>query len=227
MAARKVRKTTEDVLLILCESVKKILTIATKSDITYSPMIQKTIKTCLRPDIGCFVLFQGGFSGLVVMNFSSGAAVEVYRRYLMSMGLPEEELATYHTSDDVGNSLGELMNQIVGNFQAEVKRELRVSVNQNQPKMIVLNQELLVAVNAKIDSPQCRRASFETADHHPFYVELAMEKTEFILLFPFEKDEDVDPEKIIEEHRNEETLEEIPTIDHGKADLDFMKELGL
>ena len=227
MAARKVKKTTEDVLQILCESVKNVLTIATKSDITYSPMIQKTIKTCLKPDIGCFVLFEGGFSGLVVMNFSYGAAVGVYRRYLMSMGLPEEELATFHTSDDVGNSLGELMNQIVGNFQTEVKKELRVSVNQNQPKMIVLNQELLVAVNARIDAPQCRRASFETADHHPFYVELAMEKTEFIELYPFEKDEDVDPEKIIQEHQNGGISEEVTTVDEGKADLDFMKELGL
>ena len=224
MAAKKT-KGTEDVLLILCKSVQNVLSFATKSDISFSPIVQKTTKTCLKPDIGCFVLFEGGFSGLVVMNFSANSALEIYRNYLINMGMPEEELTANHTSDEVANSLGELMNQIVGNFQSELKNELLVSVNQSQPKMIVLNQELLVAINAKIENPQYRRVSFETADNNPFYLELAMEKTEFVELFPVKKVAAANLDTIIEEEKAKNSGTTKP--DTEMADDDFMKELGL
>ena len=53
---------TEDILRSLCNSVTKVLSIATQSQIHYSGMVQRITKTCLKPDIGCFVLFDGGFS---------------------------------------------------------------------------------------------------------------------------------------------------------------------
>ena len=107
---------TDDVLLTLCTAVTQVFAAAGNSQIAYSPMVQKIHKTCLRPDLGCFVLFDGGFSGLVVINFTAEAAMEIYRKYMMSMGMPETELAQFHTSDEVGNVMGELMNQIVGDF---------------------------------------------------------------------------------------------------------------
>ena len=64
---------TEDILRSLCNSVTQVLTVATQSEIHYSGMVQRITKTCLKPDIGCFVLFDGGFSGLVVINFSAAA----------------------------------------------------------------------------------------------------------------------------------------------------------
>ena len=64
---------TEDILLKLCHSVSSVLTEATRHEVNYSPMVQRIGKTCLRPDIGCFVLFDGAFSGLVVINFSQDA----------------------------------------------------------------------------------------------------------------------------------------------------------
>lgn len=195
----KRNKTTEDVLKVLCEAVKKVLSIATQSAISYSPMVQKINKTCLKPDIGCFVLFEGGFTGLVVMNFSQEAAMEIYRGYMLAMGMPESELATNYTSDEVGNTLGELMNQIIGNFQVEVKKEFQCSVNQNQPKMIVLNKELMVSINAPIENPQYRKVSFETANHRAFYLEISLEHFEFIELYPFEKGRDLDTDALIAE----------------------------
>ncbi|HAU57985.1 MAG TPA: DUF3334 domain-containing protein, partial [Comamonadaceae bacterium] len=54
---------TEDLLTSLCNSVTRVLTVATQSQIRYSGMIQRITRTCLKPDIGCFVLFDGGFSG--------------------------------------------------------------------------------------------------------------------------------------------------------------------
>ncbi len=80
--------TTEEILLTLCSSVTQVLAAAGNGNVAYSPMVQKIQKTCLRPDLGCFVLFDGGFSGLVIINFTSEAALEIYRKYMMSMGMP-------------------------------------------------------------------------------------------------------------------------------------------
>ncbi|MDR2690200.1 MAG: DUF3334 family protein, partial [Azoarcus sp.] len=67
---------TDDILRSLCDSVSKVLGMATASRLSYSGMVQRITRTCLKPDIGCFVLFDGGFSGLVVINFSAQAAME-------------------------------------------------------------------------------------------------------------------------------------------------------
>ncbi|HAS63869.1 MAG TPA: DUF3334 domain-containing protein, partial [Vibrio sp.] len=104
--------TTEDILLKLCQSVSGVLSSATDSNVSYSAMVQKINKTSLKPDFGCFVLFDGGFSGLVVINFTAKAALELYTKYMQHMGFPPEELAIAHTSDEVGDVLGELMNQL-------------------------------------------------------------------------------------------------------------------
>ncbi len=181
MAVKK-NKTTDDVLLILCKAVKKILSQTTTNNIQYSPMVQKISKTCLKPDIGCFVLFDGAFSGLIIINMSSGAALELYQAYMRQMGFPEEEISTQHTSDDVANVLGELMNQIVGDFQGELEHQLSISISQTQPRMLVMNKELILSVNANIDRPQSRRVVFRTEDHKTFHLEMAMERTEFIQL---------------------------------------------
>lgn len=181
MAVKK-SKTTDDVLLLLCKSVKKILSQTTKNDIQYSPMVQKIAKTCLKPDIGCFVLFEGAFSGLIIINMSAGAAVEMYQAYMRQMGFPEEEISDQHTSDDVGNVLGELMNQMVGDFQGELEHQLSLSICQTQPRMLAVNKELILSINANIDRPQSRRVVFRTENHKTFHLEMSMERTEFIEL---------------------------------------------
>ena len=215
---------TDDVLLMLCTSVKKVLSVATKTQLTYSPMVQKITRTCLRPDIGCFVLFDGSFSGLVIINFSAPAAMELYRAYMMSMGMPESELATQHTSEEVGNMLGELMNQIVGDFTGNVGSELLVSINQNQPKMLTINKEVVVSIDTNLDRAQARRVSFSTANRNVFYMELAMDRTEFIQLHDFEREE-IDPDRIVDEAGQRETL--ASTSNQTLVDQSLLDELGL
>ena len=80
---------TEDLLMSLCNSITNVLGAATQSQIRYSGMVQRITKTCLKPDIGCFVLFDGAFSGLVIINFSAQAAMELYESYMLNMGLPK------------------------------------------------------------------------------------------------------------------------------------------
>ncbi|EGR2797293.1 chemotaxis protein CheX [Vibrio navarrensis] len=190
--------TTEDILLKLCQSVSGVLTSATSSQINYSAMVQKINKTSLKPDFGCFVLFDGGFTGLVVINFTAKAALEIYTNYMRNMGMPEEELAVLHTSDEVGDVLGELMNQLVGDFTNKIRKELQTNITQNQPKMLSLNKQVLLSVDTNLDRPQARRVTFSTENNNIFYLELAMDKTEFIQLEDFEVGEDENPDDILE-----------------------------
>ncbi len=209
MAVKKTKtKTTDDVLLILCKSVQKVLSQTTKTDIQYSPTVQKITKTCLKPDIGCFVLFEGAFSGLVIINMSAGAAVEIYSNYMKQMGFKDNEISEQHTSDDVGNMLGELMNQIVGDFQGELEHQLMLSINQTQPKMLVVNKELILSINANIERPQSRRVIFRTGSHKTFSLEMSMEKTDFIELDDPDNQNYADP-NITKDEQNKAFLEDL------------------
>ncbi len=216
--------TTDDILLTLCQAVNGVLSAAGNPAISHSPMVRKIQKTCLRPDLGCFVLFDGGFSGLVIINFTAPAALEIYRKYMMSMGMPENELAQFHTSDEVGNVMGELMNQIVGDFTNKVRLDLHTSINQSQPKMMAINKQVQILINTQLDQPQARRVTFSTPEHNIFYMELAMDKTEFIQLQEFEKSEQEHPDDILanaQQYRQENTVDVEPAVDD-----DFLKNLG-
>ena len=188
---------TENILLSLCNSVTRVLSVATQGPVHYSAMVQRITKTCLKPDIGCFVLFDGGFSGLVIINFSAAAAMEIYERYMLSMGMAREELASSFTSDEVSNVMGELMNQVVGDFTGKVRRELQTHITQNQPKMLVINQQVMLSVDANLDQPEARRVSFYTAHNNIFYLELAIDRTQFIKLYDFEPQDAPDPDALM------------------------------
>jgi len=218
--------TTDDILLTLCTSVTNVLEKATASNISYSAMVQKIHKTCLKPDLGCFVLFDGGFSGLVVINFTAAAALEIYSNYMMFMGIPKEELATAHTSDEVGNVMGELMNQIIGSFTGTVGRDLQTSITQNQPKMLTINKQVQISIDTNLDRPQARRVTLTTAKNNIFYLELTMDKTEFIKLHDFDAQDEVDPDELIEQAKvNKEKKLETPVA--SSADQDLLDELGI
>ncbi|AKH19735.1 DUF3334 family protein [Sedimenticola thiotaurini] len=219
--------TTDDILIMLCKSVTSVLSTATNTEIRYSAMVQKINRTCLKPDIGCFVLVDGGFSGLVVINFTASAALELYQSYLSNMGIPREELALSHTSDEVGNVLGELMNQMIGDFIGNVGKQLLTPINQNQPKMLTINKEVQLSVNTNLDRPQGRRVTFTTERNNIFYLELAMDKTEFIQLHEFEM-EDVDPDKILEGEANKRAAAvETPANDAPDDANSLLDELGI
>ena len=190
---------TDELLLSLCNSVTRVLNVATTCQVQYSGMVQRIQKTYLKPDIGCFVLFDGGFSGLVIINFSASAAMELYRSYLLNMGMSEDDLASSHTSDEVSNVMGELMNQVVGDFTGKVRRELQTNITQNQPKMLVLNKQVQLSVDANLDNPEARRVTFYTAANNIFYLELAVDNTQFIKLRDFDPNEVVEFDSIVDQ----------------------------
>ena len=219
---------TEDLLTTLCSSVTRVLNVASQSRITYSAMVQRITKVGLKPDIGCFVLFDGGFTGLVVLNFSAEAAMEIYERYMLSMGMPKSELASSFTSDEVANIMGELMNQIVGDFTGKVRSELHTNITQNQPKMLVLNKQVTLSVDTPLDRPEMRRVSFFTERNNIFYLELAIDRTEFIKLHDFEKTEAEDPDVLLEREQAARKDEAAPADAVAADDADeLLKSLGM
>ena len=218
---------TEDLLTSLCNSVTRVLTVATQCEIHYSGMVQRITKTCLKPDIGCFVLFDGGFSGLVVLNFSAQTAMELYESYMLNMGMPKSELASAHTSDEVSNIMGELMNQIVGDFTGKVRRELQTHITQNQPKMLVLSKQVVLSVDTQLDQPEARRVTFYTGRNNIFYLELAIDRTEFIKLHDFEVNEALDPDDVIAQANSErKVLPSAPAESTSEHD-ELLKSLGM
>ena len=216
---------TEDLLMSLCNSVTRVLSVATQSQVHYSGMVQRISKTCLKPDIGCFVLFDGGFSGLVIINFSASAAMELYQSYLLSMGMSKEDLVSSYTSDEVSNVMGELMNQVVGDFTGKIRRELQTHITQNQPKMLVLTKQVILSVDTKLDQPEARRVTFYTAQNNVFYLELAVDHTEFIKLVDFEPNEAPDPDELLEQNRRPEEAA-APSADADDHDA-LLKSLGM
>ncbi|MDD5168962.1 MAG: DUF3334 family protein [Syntrophales bacterium] len=190
--AETVFVTAEDIFRILCHSVQSVLSSAINDTVSFSPMVQDIEKTCLKPDIGCFVLFNGDFTGLVTMNFSADTAMEIYRKYMRSMGMPEEEITSSYTADEVASSLGELMNQCIGRFRVDLEKETSIYVNQNQPKMLVITESVEIAIEAAIENAQLRKVSFRTAGGNRFYMEVSLGKIKFYSLFPFKKGKDFD-----------------------------------
>ncbi|MEZ9526915.1 DUF3334 family protein, partial [Enterovibrio norvegicus] len=88
--------------------------------------------------------------------------------------------------------------QIVGDFTGKIKRSLHTNITQNQPKMMAINKNINVTIDSNIERPQARRVSFDTEDNNIFYLELSMERTEFIQLEEFEEGEEVNPDAILE-----------------------------
>ena len=218
---------TEDLLTSLCNSVTRVLNVATQCEIHYSGMVQRITKTCLKPDIGCFVLFDGGFSGLVVLNFSAQTAMELYESYMLNMGMPKSELASSHTSDEVSNIMGELMNQIVGDFTGKVRRELQTHITQNQPKMLVLNKQVVLSVDTQLDQPEARRVTFYTGRNNIFYLELAIDRTEFIKLHDFEVHETLNPDDVIAQANAEREVQATAPAASTSEHDELLKSLGM
>jgi CheY-specific phosphatase CheX len=218
---------TEDLLTNLCNSVTRVLNVATQSKIHYSAMVQRITKIGLKPDIGCFVLFDGGFTGLVVLNFAGDTAMEIYEKYMLNMGMPKSELAGSFTSDEVSNILGELMNQIVGDFTGKVRRELQTNITQNQPKMLVLTKQVMLSVDTPLDRPEMRRVSFFTERNNIFYLELAIDRTEFIKLHEFDVNEAPDPDALLAMEHPDPNAQPTAAPASPDENSELLKSLGM
>jgi CheY-specific phosphatase CheX len=168
---------------IIGESTVEILHRNSNSNVYFAPSLQRIPRISLRPNIGCFVQFEGDYYGLLIINFSREAALEYYKQSMMFMGMPEEELTDDYTSEEVLDSIGELVNQLIGHSRHAVQKRYGLSSQNGQPKgMVIMDSILLSLKGANMNPDQCRRLSFKFADKYPFHIELFFEDTEFISL---------------------------------------------
>jgi len=178
ISMEKETKTIDIVAEIFSQATKKILEKSTGQKISYSPTLQDIPKVRLCPDIGCFVQFNGDYSGLVVMNYNANAAMSVYKNYMLNMGLPENELAKESTSTEVVDTIGEITNQIMGRSVYLVENKYQLSSYFGQPKSLALNSA--ITLTPDLYYHESRRISFSIGTSR-FYMELSLEKTEFII----------------------------------------------
>jgi CheY-specific phosphatase CheX len=167
----------DEISKIFLKTAQKTLETNTKQDVTYSTTIQKIPKVSMKPDLTCFVQFDGDYIGLVVMNFSADAAYAIYEKYMLSMGMPKEELATGLSSAEVTDSIGEITNQIMGQVVKDVGETFDLNAVFGQPKALTLNSAITLVIDANY--AENRRLSFKIGNYS-FRIEIAMEHTEFI-----------------------------------------------
>ncbi len=184
--------TINEIAQIFAEACELIINQATNTRVSIAPTIQKVPSVFLKPDIGSFVQFNGDYSGLFIMNFSGAVALEIYRKSMLFMGMPEEELASEHTADEVVDSIGELINQIMGKARSIIKQRYGLAASNPQPKAICISSVITMAIAAPLNRPQCRRIAFRSAENHAFHVEISMEETEFIPIGDVDPDDDAD-----------------------------------
>ena len=127
-------------------------------------------------DIGAFVAFRGDYSGIMVMNFESGAALEIVSEILIKMGFPEEDIPTHHGSDEIRSNIGELVNQIIGKCRTMAQEKFDLTARANIPAVIPITVPIALTMVAKEPAEmECVRIAFTTARRNKFYMELALE----------------------------------------------------
>ncbi len=172
---------------VFCAATKKTLDKGTGKKVSFSHTIQTIAKLSIRPDVGCFVQFSGDYNGLTAMNFSAEAALELYRGYMTTMGLPLEELAKESTSSEVVDTIGEITNQIMGRAVRMVESKYDLNSKFGQPKALSLNSAIALypevtfsggTVSGEDEALDSRRIVFKI-DNVRFHMEISMEKSYF------------------------------------------------
>jgi CheY-specific phosphatase CheX len=169
----------DEVSKIFLRSAQNTLAVSSGQEVTFSTTIQKIPKIAMKPDLTSFVQFTGDYNGLVVMNFSADAAFEIYKSYMEAMGMPEEELAVSVAAPEVTDTIGELTNQVMGQWIKDVEEKYNLNAEFGQPKALTLSSSITLIIDS--DYGENRRLSFKIGNYN-FRVGIAMEHTEFILI---------------------------------------------
>lgn len=134
-------------------------------------------------DLGAFVSFHGNYSGLMVMNFEGDAALELVVSSMRAMGMPDDEIPTHYMADDVRNSIGELVNHIIGSVRAKIQDEYDLSAQATIPAVIPVSIPIGLFFKSTVGEGQsCVRLVFRTPGNHRFHLELTIETSEIARL---------------------------------------------
>ena len=167
----------DEISKIFLTTAQKTLEKSTGQEVTFSSTIQKIPKVSMKPDLTCFVQFDGDYIGLVILNFSAEAAFEVYKKYMLTMGMPEDELAATIADPEVADTIGEITNQLMGQLIKDVEENYTLNAVIGQPKALTLNSAITLVIDAYY--AENRRLSLKIGNYS-FRIEIAMEHTEFV-----------------------------------------------
>jgi hypothetical protein len=92
--------------------------------------------------------------------------------------------------------------------------------------MLVLNKQVQLSVDANLDKPESRRVTFYTARNHIFYLELAIDRTEFIRLYDFVPQPEAEPDELMAQAA-EHDMPMVPPPAVGNDTDDLLKSLGM
>ena len=169
----------DEISKILLRTARHTLETLTKQEVNYSRTIQKTPKVSMKPDLTCFVQFNGDYNGLMVINFTDDAAFEIYKSYMTAMGMPKDELANTISSPEVTDTIGEITNQMMGQLTKDIDEQFQLNAHFGQPKALTLNSSITLVIDS--DYGENRRLSFDIGNYN-FRIEIAMEHAEFITI---------------------------------------------
>jgi hypothetical protein len=91
--------------------------------------------------------------------------------------------------------------------------------------MLVLNRQVMLSVDANLDKPEARRVTFYTSNNNIFYLELAIDRTEFVKLYDFEPQERPDPDALMAQ--NHETPPSAPSATGNSETEELLRSLGM
>ena len=170
-----------EVSTFFSKATQKSITTAAGLQINGSHYYQRIAHIMIAGYIGSFVSFKGDYNVIFIMNFSGDAAVEIVSAYLKTMGMPEKDIPKDHTSEDIRNNIGEIVNQIIGKCRQLIQKRYDLSSKANIPAVVPVTTPIgLTFESAHTECQECVRISMSTPSSKRFYIELSMESSQLV-----------------------------------------------
>jgi CheY-specific phosphatase CheX len=167
---------TLEFVKIFAKATKDLIQGSTGKQISVSRSALQISGVQMSGDIGAFVTFSGDYSGIMVLNFDGAAALEIVQDTLLLLGLPQEDVPSHFSNDEVRNNIGEVTNQVVGRCRTMVQDKFDLSARANIPAVVPITVAVSMSMATKEPTElECTRIAFTTAKRNRFYMELALE----------------------------------------------------
>ena len=168
---------------LFAEATQEIIEKFCKIEVKVGKNAQFLSTVQISEDIGAFASFHGNYSGLMVLNFEGEAALELVASSMRSMGMPESEVPSHYMADDVRGTIGELVNNIIGDARVKIQNKFDLSATATIPAVLPIATPIgLVFKSSSTDGNVCIRLVFTTPESHRFHLELNMEGSQIVAL---------------------------------------------
>lgn len=118
--------------------------------------------------------FTGGINGFVIINYPEEAAVDVVSTFMQRMGMPPEDCPK-SVSEEVVNTLGEIINQVLGKFRKNIQDRYGLSAESGTPITMMVNT-MLRLTPVGIDENFYVRGQITTPNSKAFFIEFCVQQ---------------------------------------------------